>query len=124
MMGWGQFGYRVVLDRAALSARARPLARWRHLFALACLPLAACAPIPVDRAEDQCLRQAELAQQPRGMIAAGIRSDGKPTGKLSIEVTSDYIQGRDPSEVFATCVYQKSGQLPTQPLYSRTDWKG
>ncbi len=88
------------------------------------LILAACGPIPVDQAEKQCLHQAALAVHPRGQIAAGLGSDGKAAGHLDVEISSDFITGRDPSEVFASCVYQKSGQLPTRPLYSRTDWKG
>ncbi|WP_415184606.1 hypothetical protein [Phaeovulum sp.] len=86
--------------------------------------LAACGPIPLDRAEDQCLRQAELAERPRGEVGVGINSSGRAAGDLRLEVTSDYLMGRDPSEVYASCVYQKSGQLPSRPLYSRTDWKG
>jgi hypothetical protein len=79
--------------------------------------------MPVERAELACLRRAELAAHPRGEIGLGIGSDG-PRGTLDIEISSDFIAGRDPSEVFAACVYQKSGLLPTRPLYSRTDWKG
>lgn len=90
------------------------------------LPLAllACGPIPVDRAEQQCFERARLAQQPRGMISAGMRSDGKPAGGLQLTVTSDYIMGRDPSAVYDLCVQQKSGQPPTRPLYSFPEWRG
>ncbi|MBK5945258.1 hypothetical protein CCR83_02045 [Rhodobacter veldkampii DSM 11550] len=85
--------------------------------------VAACGPIPVERAEDECFRQARLASQPRGMVGIGAGSGGL-VSKIEVEITSDYLRGRDPSEVYARCVYQKSGQLPTRPLYSRDDWKG
>jgi hypothetical protein len=85
--------------------------------------VAACGPMPVDRAEDACLRDAQLASHPRGEIALGSTSEG-PRSRVKLEVSSDFIQGRDPSEVYNSCVYNRSGQLPTRPLYSRTDWKG
>lgn len=84
------------------------------------LPLAllACGPIPVDRAEKQCFERARLAQQPRGMVKAGVTSDGSAAAGIELTVTSDYIMGRDPSAVYDLCVQQKSGQPPTRPLYS------
>ena len=86
--------------------------------------VAACGPVPVERAEEMCFRQAELAVRPRGEVALGANSAGQKGGSLKLEISSDYIQGRDPSEVYNSCVYNRSGQLPTRPLYSRTDWKG
>lgn len=86
--------------------------------------LVGCGPIPVDRAERQCLDRAMLAAKPRGEIGAGISSTGQTAARLKIELSSDYFMGRDPSAVFDTCVYQKSGQPPTRPLYSFPEWKG
>ncbi|MDZ7908140.1 MAG: hypothetical protein U5N10_07980 [Gemmobacter sp.] len=96
-----------------------------RLVALA-LPLAllACGPIPLPQAERECLQRARLAQQPRGEVAVGVGSDGKARSSLKLEVTSDFIMGRDPSAVYDSCVYQKSGQAPSRPLYSFPEWKG
>ena len=58
------------------------------------------------------------------MISAGVNSNGDAMGGLKLEVSSDYLMGRDPSAIFDTCVYQKSGQPPTRPLYSFPDWRG
>lgn len=88
------------------------------------LLLVACGPIPVDRAERQCLDRAQLAAKPRGMVSAGVSSNGKASGGLSLEVSSDYLMGRDPSAVFDLCVYQKAGVPPTRPLYSFPEWRG
>ena len=85
--------------------------------------LAACGPIPVDRAERECFQRARLAASPRGMVAVGGGSGGA-AGKLSLSISSDYLQGRDPSAVYDACVFQKSGQPPRQPLYTRPDWQG
>ncbi|MFP1642895.1 hypothetical protein [Pontitalea aquivivens] len=85
---------------------------------------AGCAPVPVERAEEICLREAELAQRPRGTLALGVTSERGTSGSLGLEISSDYLMGRDPAEVYNRCVFNKSGQFPTRPLYSRTDWKG
>ena len=86
--------------------------------------LAACGPVPVEVAERNCLVQARGATGPHGKVGVGVRSDGKPALRGEINVSSDFLQGRDPAEVFNTCVYDKSGQFPTRPLYSMPDWKG
>jgi hypothetical protein len=85
--------------------------------------LAGCGPIPVDRAERECFQRARLAASPRGMVAVGGGSGGA-AGKLSLTVSSDFLQGRDPSAVYDSCVFQKSGLPPRQPLYTRPDWQG
>ncbi|SNX69515.1 hypothetical protein SAMN05878503_10478 [Cereibacter ovatus] len=86
--------------------------------------LLACGPIPVDQAERICADRAHLAAAPRGTAEVGVGSGGHVIGGVGITVTSDYLMGRDPAAVYDTCVYQKSGQPPTRPLYSRSDWKG
>lgn len=89
--------------------------------------LAACGPVPVEQAERSCMRDAELAQRPRGEAAIGVGSDGsgvRPYGKVSIEVGSDYVMGRDPAQVFNNCVIRRSGQQPTRPLYDQPGWRG
>ncbi len=96
----------------------------RVLLLLPFLALLACGPVPVNRAEQQCLDRALLAAKPRGMITAGVNSSGDATGGLRLQVSSDFLLGRDPSAVFDTCVYQKSGQPPTRPLYSFPEWRG
>jgi len=94
----------------------------RHAL-IASMMLTACGPLTLQQAESQCLEQARLAAQPRGEIGLGVGSDG-PGGFANITVSSDYLLGRDPSAVFDLCVLDKSGLPPSQPLYSRTDWKG
>ncbi|MFN3846701.1 MAG: hypothetical protein ACK4RZ_12915 [Paracoccaceae bacterium] len=84
----------------------------------------ACGPIPLAQAERQCFERARLAQQPRGEVGVGVGSGGKVASSLKLEVTSDFIMGRDPSAVYDSCVYQKSGQAPSRPLYSFPEWKG
>ena len=85
--------------------------------------LVACGPVSVQQAEKACFERARLAQQPRGTVGLGVNSNGKTSGLLDLQVSTDFLQGRDPSAVYDQCVYQKSGLPPSQPLYSRSDWK-
>lgn len=89
--------------------------------------LTACGPVPVGQAERSCLRDARLAERPRTQIGIGVGSDGgkvRPYGSLEFEIGSDYLAGRDPSDVFNRCVMRRSGQMPTVPLYDQPAWRG
>ena len=87
------------------------------------LLVAACGPVSLPQAERACFETARLAQHPRGKVGVGVDSNGKVGGGFELNISSDYLQGRDPSAVYDQCVYQKSGLPPSQPLYSRPDWK-
>lgn len=93
------------------------------LALLIALPLTACGPVSREQAERDCYARARLAKQPRGEVGVGIDSEGRTHSSLKLSVSSDYIQGRDPAAVYDACVYQKSGQMPSQPLYTRPDWR-
>ncbi|NUB44382.1 hypothetical protein GEU84_008305 [Fertoebacter nigrum] len=84
--------------------------------------LAACGPVSRETAEAQCFERARLAQQPRGMIGIGGGTYGLGA-KGEITITSDYLMGRDPAALYDSCVFQRSGEPPSQPLYTRPDWK-
>lgn len=89
--------------------------------------LAACGPVPVDRAEDSCLRDAELASRPRGEVTMGVAGgSGRvgTVGRLEVDLSSDYLMGRDPSDVFNRCVMRRSGQLPSRALADQPGWRG
>jgi hypothetical protein len=90
----------------------------------ALLAMAACGPVTLAQAERQCLARAYDASGPHGSVGVGVGDDGKAKAKVSLGISSDYLMGRDPSAVYDQCVFQKSGQMPSQPLYARTDWKG
>lgn len=89
--------------------------------------VAACGPVPVDQAERTCLRDAELAERPRGSVAMGVGSGSGGTrsyGSVELEISSDYLRGRDPSDVFNRCVLRRSGQMPTRVLADQPRWRG
>lgn len=84
--------------------------------------MSACGPVPVEQAERTCLNDARLAERPRGNIVLGVGagSNGvKPVGRVELDVSSDYLMGRDPAEVYQSCVLRRSGQLPGRPLYDQ-----
>lgn len=88
--------------------------------------IAACGPVPVDQAERLCLQDARDATRPRSELALGIGTDGDDVsafGGLSVSVSSDYIRGRDPAEVFTDCVKRRSGQPPTRPLQAQPGYR-
>lgn len=88
--------------------------------------LASCGPVPVDQAERSCLRDAQLAERPRGQIDLGLQAGSggvSPVGRVSVEISNDYIAGRDPSDVFARCVLRRSGEPPRRPLYEQPGWR-
>lgn len=93
------------------------------ILSVATIFLAACGPMPVERAEAMCFERARLAVQPRGEVYIGASTDGPAVGG-EVTVSSDYVQGRDPSAVYDACVYRNSGQPPRRPLYDRPDWRG
>jgi hypothetical protein len=82
------------------------------------LLLAACGPVSVQQAERECLPKARLAQQPRGEVGVGLNSNGQVASHVEVNVSSDFLLGRDPNQVFETCVIQRSGELPSQPFYT------
>ena len=94
------------------------------LLAAALPVLTACGPMSLAEAERQCFERARLAQQPRGEVIVGVGSGGRKAAGVELNVSSDYLMGRDPSAVYESCVMQKAGEPPSRPLYARPDWKG
>ncbi len=88
----------------------------------------ACGPVPVAQAEQSCLRDAELAQRPRGSVTMGVGAGNGgfngSFGRVELDVSGDYIMGRDPSAVFNRCVVNRSGQMPTRVLADQPGWRG
>ncbi len=97
----------------------------KGIFVLTALAmLAACGPVPVAQAEQECLASARLAHAPGGSIWVGINSEGQTGGGIELTITSDYLTGRDPSEVFNSCVMRRSGQFPSRPLTDQPERGG
>lgn len=92
----------------------------RSLLSLAALAvlLSACGPVPpMDpvRAAALCDEQARAAQGPTGSVTIGASSDDGPFLGTEIGISSDFITGRDPQEVYEQCVIARTGALPIRP---------
>ncbi len=87
--------------------------------ALACfalLPaLAACGPVTPERAAVRCEERARAAQGPSGNVTIGVNSESGPYTRAEIGVSADYLQGRDPLEVYRSCVVGLTGAEPYRP---------
>lgn len=75
-----------------------------------------CGPISPERAAEQCEERAREAAGPTGEIGIGINSNGRVTSGISIGVSSDFLKGKDPEQVYVDCVQRKTGQPPVRPL--------
>ena len=91
----------------------------RAVLILALLPLSACAPISPERAADLCEERARAAVSPLREVGVGFNTDRGVIANAEIEITSDFVQGRDPQVVYEQCVRQKTGQGPIRPLVLR-----
>jgi hypothetical protein len=85
------------------------------LLLVAAASVAACGPIAPGVAADQCEERARQADGPFGEVQLGTLR-GRAAGSIEVGITSDYLSGRDPYEVYDTCVRAKTGQGPVRPL--------
>ncbi|MDN5787758.1 hypothetical protein [Pseudorhodobacter sp.] len=94
------------------------------LLLLPCLLiLTACGPIPLAQAERQCAIRARDASGPHGEVAVGI-GNGKARSRVRVDLSADYLLGRDPEAVYNQCVLNASGQMPARPLAFQPGWRG
>jgi len=85
--------------------------------ALLLMALAACGPVSPRLAADQCEERARAAVGPTGEVYLGVASDIEgPAWGAEIGISSDFLEGRDPYEVYESCVRKLSGQGPIRPL--------
>nr|WP_213395471.1 hypothetical protein [Yoonia sp.] len=83
------------------------------------LALAACGPVSPESAADRCEERARAAQGPTVGLTLGANSNSGPFASGSIGITSDAIRGRDPVEVYESCVFGLTGELPIRSVRLR-----
>lgn len=94
----------------------------RALPLVAAALMAACtppAPPTMAQAEAQCRQRADAATRPQTQIAVGVGTGGT-SASVQIGLSSDYLAGRDPENVYITCVTRLTGQAPETPLHPET----
>ena len=84
---------------------------------ISCVALAACDLPPPDpaRVADQCEERARAAQGPTSQVTIGVNSDTGGFASGSVGVSSDFLQGRDPLQIYETCVFSRTGEPPIRP---------
>ncbi len=78
--------------------------------------LVACGPISPERAAELCEDEARKAAGPTGEIGIGVNSGGNVSSRVEIGISSDFLLGKDPQQVYEDCVLRKTGQGPIRPL--------
>ena len=81
--------------------------------------LSACSPITPERAADRCEERARAAQGPEVGMTVGANSNSGPFANGSISISLDAVRGRDPIEVYESCVFGLTGALPVRPARLR-----
>lgn len=81
--------------------------------------VAGCSPITPERAADRCEERARAAQGPEVGVTIGANSETGPFTRSSIAISLDALQGRDPIEVYESCVFGLTGELPVRPARLR-----
>jgi len=79
------------------------------------LLLAACGPTDPNRAADRCEQRARAAQGPTGNVTIGTNSTTGGFGSASVGISSDFLRGLDPVQVYERCVLELTGDLPVRP---------
>ncbi|MEJ6403443.1 hypothetical protein [Yoonia sp. 2307UL14-13] len=92
----------------------------RYLALPFMLLLASCGPPTPEQAAQRCEERAQAAQAPNVGITLGASSDGGPFASASIGVSGDFLRGRDPLEVYESCVFELTGQPPIRPARLRS----
>lgn len=88
----------------------------RRAVLLGLVAFAACGPVSPERAAEICAERAREAAGPTGEVGIGIDSGGDFRPHIAIGISSDYLAGRDPQEVYDSCVRRMTGQGPVRPL--------
>ncbi|MBQ2260865.1 MAG: hypothetical protein II336_05810 [Loktanella sp.] len=91
----------------------------RPMVLLAAVGVTACGPVPAERAADRCEERARAAQGPEVGLTLGANSNSGPFASGSIGISSDAIRGRDPLEVYDSCVFRLTGEMPIRPARLR-----
>lgn len=75
----------------------------------------ACTPVSPERAADRCEERARAAQGPEVGVTVGANSRTGGFASGSISISADALRGRDPIDVYESCVFNLTGELPIRP---------
>ncbi len=86
------------------------------LILAAMAPLAACtgSSMTIEQAHKLCDERAREAAGPTGTVFFGVSNTG-PVASAEVNISSNYLRGLDPAQVFDDCVFDLTGQGPVRP---------
>ncbi|MCO4846940.1 MAG: hypothetical protein KC448_03075 [Yoonia sp.] len=82
--------------------------------------VASCNSVNPELAAQRCEARARAAMGPTGSVEFGVNSNSGGFSRAEIGISSDFLQGRDPAQVYDACVLQMTGELPIRPPNLRT----
>ncbi len=84
---------------------------------ISCVALAACDLPPPDpvRVAQECEERARAAQGPTAEVTLGVNSSRGGFASGSVGITSDFLRGLDPVQVYESCVFDRTGEPPIRP---------
>ena len=86
--------------------------RWALVPVLA---VAGCGPVNPELAAQRCEERARAAQGPTGGVTIGTNSRTGGFVAAEIGISSDFVQGVDPTVIYDRCVFEMTGALPIRP---------
>ena len=66
-------------------------------------------------AADRCEARAQAAQGPSANVTVGTNSETGGFGRGNVSISSDFLRGLDPEQVYQRCVLELTGQAPVRP---------
>lgn len=85
-------------------------------YIVAVAALASCgAPVSPERAAERCEKRARAAQGPTGGITVGTNTKSGGFASAEIGVSTDFLDGRDPLQVYDACIIALTGEAPIRP---------
>lgn len=85
---------------------------------LALFGAVSCGSVNPELAAQRCEARARAATGPTGEVKFGVNSNTGAYSRAQIGVSSDFLLGRDPVQVYENCVLRKTGKLPIrQPIF-------
>ena len=87
----------------------------RALLLVLPVVVSACTPISREAAADRCEERARAAQGPTGGVTLGVNNRTGGFASADIGITSDFLRGLDPVQVYERCVLELTGEVPVRP---------
>ena len=93
--------------------------RWAAFTCVVLMAGCETTPPTPEEAAQRCEERAQAAQAPTGGVTVGVNNKTGVSTGINIGLSADLLSGRDPLEVYESCVIELTGQLPIRPARLR-----